>query len=114
MALVPFYVLLGESNAGWTPFSLLSQPDQTKFSGTISQTEIWNPGRGAYGAVIENLQPGVNTMCENYADPTQIGLEVSFFQLLQQAVSFVVLIVKYSVIVLTNIWRATGNKYIMF
>ncbi|TDH29277.1 hypothetical protein EXU57_04230 [Segetibacter sp. 3557_3] len=83
MATVPFYVLLGESNAGWTPMSLMTDQDKQTYNNVIPLTDIWNPGRGAFSAQIEPLTPGVNTMCENYADLTQFGPEVAFMKCLQ-------------------------------
>jgi hypothetical protein len=53
------------------------------YGGSIPQTDIWNPARGSNSAVMEPLQVGVNTMCENYADLSQFGPEASLMASLQ-------------------------------
>ncbi|WP_165958108.1 cadherin-like beta sandwich domain-containing protein [Segetibacter sp. 3557_3] len=79
----PFYIILGESNAGWTPINLMSPQQAAVYAGTVPRTTIWNPGRGGFSAKLEPMNVGVNTMCENFADPTQFGPEASFFKALQ-------------------------------
>ncbi len=72
---VPFYIIIGESNCDWTSANQLSSQDAATYAGLIPQTFIWNPGRGNYNAVIEPMQVGINTLCENYFDPAQFGPE---------------------------------------
>ncbi|TDH25685.1 hypothetical protein EXU57_13375, partial [Segetibacter sp. 3557_3] len=79
----PFYIVAGESNAGWTNVSDMTPAEQALYKGIIPQSDIWNPGRGAFSAVLEKLNVGFNTMCENYASLEQFGPEASFFKLLQ-------------------------------
>ena len=61
----------------------MSAQQASTYHNVTPLTDIWNPGRGAYSAKIEPMQIGVNTMCENYADLTAFGPEVSFFGALQ-------------------------------
>jgi hypothetical protein len=50
----------------------------------VPETSIWNPANGGYKATWEPLQAGVNTRCENFADPTAFGAEASLFTRLYQ------------------------------
>ncbi|TDH26217.1 T9SS type A sorting domain-containing protein [Segetibacter sp. 3557_3] len=78
--IVPFYMVLGQSNTGWCPAGSMTTADAAQYKGLIPQTEIWNPGHGAFSAVIEPLNVGLNTMCENYADNSQFGPEASLMK----------------------------------
>ncbi len=81
--IIPFYMVLGQSNTGWCPAGSMSTADAAQYGGLIPGTEIWNPGHGAFSAVIEPLNVGLNTMCENYADNSQFGPEASMMKQLQ-------------------------------
>jgi hypothetical protein len=81
---LPFYILIGQSNSGWLGAAGLSAEEKAAYGGRIPNTEIWNPANGAYDAKWAPLEVGVNTRCENFADPTAFGPEASLFASLAQ------------------------------
>ncbi len=81
---VPFYIYIGQSNTGWLGSAGLTPEQKAAYGGVIPDTDIWNPANGGYKATWQPLQTGVNTRCENFADPTGFGAEVSLFASLQK------------------------------
>lgn len=81
---VPFYIFIGQSNSGWLGIAGMTDAQKAAYGGIVPETEIWNPANGAFKAKWEPLQVGVNTRCENFADPTAFGAEASLFVSLQQ------------------------------
>jgi hypothetical protein len=81
---VPFYIFIGQSNSGWLGIAGMTAEQKAEYGGTVPETEIWNPANGGYKAKWEPLQVGVNTRCENFADPTAFGAEASLFASLQK------------------------------
>lgn len=81
---VPFYIFIGQSNTGWLGAGGMSAEQKAAVGGRIPETEIWNPANGGYDAKWAPLEVGVNTRCENFADPTGFGLEASLFAGLQK------------------------------
>lgn len=79
---VPFYIFIGQSNTGW--LSGMSAEEKALYGGRIPDTEMWNPANGAYDAKWAPLEVGVNTRCENFADPAAFGPEASLFVSLQK------------------------------
>jgi Carbohydrate esterase, sialic acid-specific acetylesterase len=81
---VPFYIFVGQSNAGWLGSGGMNAEQKAAYGGRIPETEIWNPANGGQGARWEPLEVGKNTRCENFADATGFGAEVSLFAGLQK------------------------------
>jgi hypothetical protein len=81
---VPFYIFIGQSNSGWLGTAGLTAEQKAAYGGRVPDTEIWNPANGAYEATWAPLEVGVNTRCENFADPTAFGAEASLFVGLQK------------------------------
>jgi Carbohydrate esterase, sialic acid-specific acetylesterase len=81
---VPFYIFIGQSNSGWLGTAGMSAEQKAEYGGVLPETDIWNPANGGYKAKWEPLQAGVNTRCENFADPTAFGPEASLFASLQK------------------------------
>ncbi|TDH26052.1 hypothetical protein EXU57_11160 [Segetibacter sp. 3557_3] len=82
---VPFYIIIGQSNTGWSTANEMNSQQAALYRGVVPNTMIWNPAVGAFSAQWQPLNVGVNTMPENYADPAQFGLEASLFRSLHQA-----------------------------
>jgi hypothetical protein len=81
---VPFTIFIGQSNSGWLGAAGMTDAQKNAYGGFIPETEIWNPANGGYKAKWEPLHVGVNTRCENFADPTAFGAEASLFASLQK------------------------------
>lgn len=81
---VPFYIFIGQSNSGWLAAAGMTAEQKAAYGGSVPDTDIWNPANGGYKAKWEPLQVGVNTRCENFADPTAFGAEASLFARLQK------------------------------
>jgi hypothetical protein len=81
---VPFYIFIGQSNSGWLGAGGMNAEQKAAYGGRISETEIWNPANGGFEARWAPLEVGVNTRCENFADPTGFGAEASLFAGLQR------------------------------
>ncbi|TDH21383.1 hypothetical protein EXU57_19480 [Segetibacter sp. 3557_3] len=80
---VPFYIMIGQSNLGWATANDMNTQQAASYKGLIPNTEIWNPAVGAFSAVWQPLNVGVNTAPENLVSPTQFGPEASLFASLQ-------------------------------
>lgn len=80
---VPFYIIIGQSNTGWANLSGINPQQAFQFAGPTPNTNMWNPGVAGYSTTWQPMNVGVNTQCENYADPTQFGFEASFIRSLQ-------------------------------
>lgn len=81
---VPFYIFIGQSNSGWLGTAGMTAEQKAAYGGIVPDTDIWNPANGGYKANWQPLQVGVNTRCENFADPTAFGAEASLFVSLQK------------------------------
>jgi hypothetical protein len=81
---VPFYIFIGQSNSGWLGTAGMTAEQKAAYGGVVPDTDIWNPANGGYKAAWQPLQAGVNTRCENFADPTAFGAEASLFTSLQK------------------------------
>jgi hypothetical protein len=81
---VPFYIFIGQSNSGWLGTAGMTAEQKAAYGGVVPDTDIWNPANGGYKAQWEPMQAGVNTRCENFADPTAFGAEASLFTSLQK------------------------------
>jgi hypothetical protein len=81
---VPFYIFIGQSNSGWLGIAGMTAEQKAAYGGIVPDTDIWNPANGGYKATWEPLHVGVNTRCENFADPTAFGAEASLFTRLQK------------------------------
>ncbi len=80
---VPFYIIIGQSNTGWATTSEMNSQQAASYSGVHPNTSIWNPGVGGFSATWQTMNVGVNTRCENYADPAQFGPEASLMKSLE-------------------------------
>ncbi|TDH18327.1 hypothetical protein EXU57_23505 [Segetibacter sp. 3557_3] len=81
--LVPFYIIIGQSNTGWATTNGMNTQQAALYAGVQSNTSIWNPGVGGFSATWQTMNVGVNTRCENYADPSQFGPEASLMKSLE-------------------------------
>ncbi len=80
---VPFYIMIGQSNLGWATANDMNTQQAASYKGLIPNTDIWNPAVGAFSAVWQPMNVGVNTAPENLVSPTQFGPEASLFASLQ-------------------------------